>query len=66
MVLGALATGALALTPQGLRGVGLSDSSIVVLGSRIVLFAAWVILIWVGGRLTGQSRSSHGGSAVPI
>ncbi len=54
MVLGALATGALALTPQGLRGVGLTDSSIVVLGSRIVLFAAWVILIWVGGRLTGQ------------
>jgi hypothetical protein len=54
MVLGALATGALALTPQGLQGVGLTDSSIVVLGTRIALFIAWVILIWVGGRFTGQ------------
>jgi hypothetical protein len=54
MVLGALAAGALALTPQGLRGVGLTDSSIVVLGTRMALVVVWVILIWVGGRFTGQ------------
>ena len=55
MVLGALATGALALTPDGLTAVGLSDSAVVVFVARGVLFASWVVLIWAGGRLTGNA-----------
>lgn len=54
MILGALATGALALTPQGLRGLGLSDGTGLVFGTRVALFLAWVLLTWAGGRLTGQ------------
>ncbi|MGA0116827.1 MAG: hypothetical protein ACO3JF_00390 [Ilumatobacteraceae bacterium] len=54
MVVGALATGALALTPQGLRGIRFSDSSILVLSARVIVVAIWVILVWLGGRLTGQ------------
>ncbi len=55
MVLGALATGALALTPDGLTAVGMSDSAAVVLVARAGLFAGWVVLIWAGGRLTGNA-----------
>jgi hypothetical protein len=54
MVVGALATGALALTPQGLRGLGFADGTAVVLGVRIAVFLLWVFLTWAGGRLTGQ------------
>ena len=55
MVLGALATGALALTPDGLGAVGLSSSTVMVVASRSALFVAWVVLIWAGGRLTGNA-----------
>jgi hypothetical protein len=55
MVVGALATGALALTPQGLSGLGFSDATAVVLGARIALVLMWVLLTWAGGRLTGQA-----------
>ena len=55
MVVGALATGALALTPQGLSGLGFSDGTTVVLGTRIALVLMWVLLTWAGGRLTGQA-----------
>jgi len=55
MVLGALATGALALTPDGLGAVGLSSSTPMVVASRSALFVAWVVLIWAGGRLTGNA-----------
>jgi len=54
MVVGALATGALALTPQGLRGIGVSDNVALVSATRVVLFALWVLLVWMGGRFTGQ------------
>ena len=54
MVVGALATGSIALTPQGLRGVGLSDATASVVGIRIVLFIAWIVLVWAGGKLTGK------------
>lgn len=54
MVLGALATGALALTPQGLRGVGLSDGAANVVGVRVVLFILWIFLVLAGGKLTGN------------
>jgi hypothetical protein len=55
MVLGALATGALALTADGLAAVGLPDSGAVVVVTRLALFAGWVVLIWAGGRLTGNA-----------
>ena len=55
MVLGALATGALALTSDGLAAVGLSSSTVMVVASRSALFVAWVMLIWAGGRLTGNA-----------
>lgn len=55
MVLGALATGALALTPDGLGAVGLSASTAMVVASRAALSVAWVVLIWAGGRLTGNA-----------
>ena len=55
MVVGALATGALALTPQGLSGLGFSDGTDVVLVTRIALVLVWVLLTWAGGRLTGQA-----------
>lgn len=55
MVLGALATGALALTPDGLTAVGLSDSFAMASITRAVLCAGWVVLIWSGGRLTGNA-----------
>ena len=55
MVLGALATGALALTSDGLGAVGLSSSTVMVVASRSALFVAWVMLIWAGGRLTGNA-----------
>ena len=55
MVLGALATGALALTPDGLGAVGLSGSTAMVVASRAALSVAWVVLIWAGGRLTGNA-----------
>lgn len=55
MVLGALATGALALTSDGLGAVGLSSSTVMVVASRSALFVAWVVLIWAGGRLTGNA-----------
>jgi len=53
MVVGALATGALALTPQGVRGIGMSDSMFAVVAARTVLFIVWVILVLAGGKLTG-------------
>jgi hypothetical protein len=55
MVVGALATGALALTPQGLSGLGFSDGTAVVLVTRTALVLMWVLLTWTGGRLTGQA-----------
>lgn len=55
MVLGALATGALALTPDGLEALGVSDSVVTVSVTRVLLCAAWVMLIWAGGRLTGNA-----------
>lgn len=54
MVLGALATGALALTADGLEAVGIFDSTAMVAVSRLVIFGVWVVLIWAGGRLTGN------------
>lgn len=54
MVLGALATGALALTPHGLENVGLSSSTGVVVAARLCLVVLWIVLIWAGGRLTRQ------------
>ena len=59
MVVGALATGALALTPQGLRGIGLSDGSASVVAARFALFVVWILLVVAGGKLTG-------GAIVPI
>ena len=53
MVVGALATGALALTPEGLRGIGLSDGSTSVIAARVVLFFVWMLLVVAGGKLTG-------------
>lgn len=55
MVLGALATGALALTSDGLEALGVSDSVVTVSVTRVLLCAAWVMLIWAGGRLTGNA-----------
>ncbi len=54
MVLGAFATGAIALAPDALRAVGASSSSWVVVVVRLLLIAAWVAGTWVGGRLTGN------------
>lgn len=54
MVLGALATGAIALTPQGLRGSGINDSAGTVLLVRLLLCVVWCALIWLGGRFSSR------------
>ena len=58
MVLGALATGALALTPDGLEAVSLSTSTAMVVTTRIALLMLWIAATWLGGRLTGNLVSA--------
>lgn len=54
MVLGALATGALALTSDGLEAIGISTSATVVTITRVLLVVLWAAMAWMGGRLTGN------------
>ncbi|MCE2735948.1 MAG: hypothetical protein LW600_05580 [Ilumatobacteraceae bacterium] len=54
MVLGALATGSLALTPDGLEALSLSTSATTVVLTRLAIVALWVVATWLGGRLTGN------------
>lgn len=54
MVLGALATGSLALTSDGLLALGLSTSATMVLVVRVLLVVLWAATAWMGGRLTGN------------
>lgn len=54
MVLGALATGAIALTADALGAVGAPTSGAVVAVTRILLVVAWIAGTWAGGRLTGN------------
>ena len=55
MVVGALATGAFALMPQGLRGLGINDSPTTVTASRLALIVLWIVLVLLGGKITGRA-----------
>ena len=54
MVLGALATGALFLSPEIVEWCGLSVSVPAVLTTCCVVVAVWVLATWAGARLTGN------------
>jgi len=54
MLLGALATGAIILVPEGLVALGFSSGGGLVFVIRFVLVVSWIVLTWAGSFFTGQ------------